>query len=92
MALLQVYWEQVEEMGRWAVGAMQWRPFKIVFWQPQWNWDRGWRPFRAQEEAAKLWVREGSRCQESLISIRGCSSTMLGAWLTHKSSRRGPKL
>ena len=24
-----------------------------------WNWDQGWLQFQAQEEAAKLWVREG---------------------------------
>ena len=27
--------------------------------QHQWNWDGGWLQFRAQDETAKLWVREG---------------------------------
>ena len=64
VALLQVYWERVEELGRWAVGTMQWRLNKVLLRQHQWNWDRGWPQFRAQEEAAskrrsKLWAREG---------------------------------
>ena len=59
VALLQVYWERVEELGRWAVGTMQWRLNKVLLQQHQWNWDRGWLQFRAQEEAAKLWAREG---------------------------------
>ena len=40
---------------------MQWRLNKVTLRQHQWNWDRGWLQFRAQEEAAKLWVREGIR-------------------------------
>ena len=58
-ALRQVYWERVKAMGRWAVDMLQWRLNKIILRQHQWNWDRGWLQFRAQEEAAKLWVREG---------------------------------
>ena len=59
VALLQVYWERVEELGRWAVGTMEWRLNKVLLRQQQWNWERGWQHFRVQEEAAKLWAREG---------------------------------
>ena len=62
-ALLQVCWERVAEMGRWAVGAMQRMLNKTIPRQHQWNWDRGWLQFRAQEEAAKLWVRERIQAQ-----------------------------
>ena len=32
---------------------------KVILRQHQWDWDQGWLQFRAQEEAAKLWVRAG---------------------------------
>ena len=44
VALLQVYWERVEEMGRWAVGALQWKPNKVILRPQQWSWDGGWLP------------------------------------------------
>ena len=73
VALLQVYWEQVEEMGRWTVGMMQWRLNKMIFRQPQWNWDRGWLQLRAREEAAKLWVRAGVHgLGIACWQVRGC--------------------
>ena len=59
VALLQVYWERVEDLGRWAVGIVQWRLNKVILQQHQWNWDRGCLQFQAQEEAIKLWAREG---------------------------------
>ena len=57
--MLQVYWDRVEEMGRWSIGTLQWRLNRRILLQHQSNWDRGWLQFRAQGEAAKLWVREG---------------------------------
>ena len=38
---------------------MQWGLSKVTLRQHQWNRDRGWLQSQAQEEAAKLWVREG---------------------------------
>ena len=53
-AMLQVYWDRVEELGRSALDTLQWKLHKRIFLQHQLNWDRGWLPYRAQEEAAKL--------------------------------------
>ena len=80
VALLQVYWERVEEGGRRAVGVMQWRPNKIVLRQHQRNWDRGWLQFRAQEGAAKLWVREGVQGLEIACWHIRCWNTILDRW------------
>ena len=52
--MLQVYWDRVEELGRSALDTLQWKLHKRIFLQHQLNWDRGWLPYRAQEEAAKL--------------------------------------
>ena len=59
VALLQVYRERVEHMGRWTVNAVHWKLNIIALRRHQWTWDWGWLQFRAQGEAAKLWVREG---------------------------------
>ena len=46
-------------MGRWAIDTLQWRLSKRILMLHQSNLDRGWLQFWAQEEATKLWVREG---------------------------------
>ena len=68
VALLQVYWERVEEMGRWAVGALQWKLNKVILRQHQWNWDRGWLQFWAQEEAATVGKRGGPGARNRLLA------------------------
>ena len=40
---------------------LQWRLNKIIVRQHQWDWDQGWLQYRAREEAAKLWAREGDQ-------------------------------
>ena len=51
----------MEERGRWAIDTLQRKLKKRVLLQHQRNWDRGWLQYRAQGEAAKLWVGEGDR-------------------------------
>ena len=53
--------DRMEAVGRWAVDALQWRLTKRILRQYQWNWDRGWLQYRAWEEAAKLWARDGDQ-------------------------------
>ena len=60
-ARLQVYWDRVEGRGRWSVDTLQWGLHRRILLQHQSDWDGGWLQFRAQEEAAKLWGREGGR-------------------------------
>ena len=58
-ALLGIYCERVEEMGRWAVATVQWRLRKVIQLRYQSTWDQGKVRHRSQEEGAKIWVREG---------------------------------
>ena len=60
-AMLPVYWDRVEQVGRWAIDTLQWKLNKRILLQHQSNWNRGWLPHRAQEEAVKLWVQDGDR-------------------------------
>ena len=86
-ALLQVYWERVEELRRWALATVQWRLNKVLLRQHQWNWDRGWLQFRAQEEAAKLWAREGIQALGiACWHVRVLEQKKHGGCCTHKSS------
>ena len=53
-------------MGRWAPDTLQCRLNQRILPQHQMKWDRGWLQYRAQEETAKLWLREGDRWQSSV--------------------------
>ena len=37
-----VYWDRVEETGRWAIDTLQWKLNKRILLQHQLNWDWGW--------------------------------------------------
>ena len=54
IALLGIYWERVEELGRWVVATVQWRLRKVQQLQYKGTWDQGRVRHRAQEEGAKL--------------------------------------
>ena len=41
-AMLQVYRDRVEEMGRWALDTLQRKLNKRILLQQQWDWDGGW--------------------------------------------------
>ena len=50
---------------------MQWGLNKVILGQHQWKRDRGWLQFWAQEEAAKLWVREGVQ-EQGIACLLAC--------------------
>ena len=66
-ALLGIYWERVEELGRWAGATVQCRLGKVLHLRYQLTWDQSLVRLRSQEEGAKLWDREG-------VQIRGIVS------------------
>ena len=53
-------------MDRWAIDTLQWKLDERILLPQKWKWDRGWLQYRAQEEAAKLWVRRmpPARCAD----------------------------
>ena len=52
----------MEELGRWAAAAVQWRLLlEVLLVQDQCTWEQGRVRYRAQEEAAKLWAKEGGQ-------------------------------
>ena len=61
IALLGIYWERVEELGRWAVATVQWRLRKVQQLQYQSTWDHSRVRPRSQEEVASYrTVRESN--------------------------------
>ena len=62
-ALLGIYWERAEELGRWAVATVQWRVRQVLQLRYQLLWDQGLVRHRAQEEGAKMWEGEGVQVQ-----------------------------
>ena len=71
----------MEELGRWAVGTVHRRLNRVLPQQHQSNWDQGRLRLRAQEEAAKLWAKEGVQslgiaCWQ--VSVLGVLHRVLG--------------
>ena len=37
--MVYVYWDRIEEMGRWVMGTLQWKLHKRILLQHPSNWD-----------------------------------------------------
>ena len=57
--MAHVYWDRVEEMGRWVIDTLQRQLHKRILLQQQWNRDRGCLQYRAQEGVALLTMGTG---------------------------------